>query len=161
VTVGKDIVEAFVLANYMEKNAYRQYMALQIGKPYVFSEEEIAPMPREALEREPLHAHLGPLPGEARLSWPASGSPSESKQKDRPRGLSPSVQMLAARATESRRRRKRSGRGTARQTVSAAERALAAGSNNLVRAPFTRDKSVRWPHRGRDPSIPPAGYTRG
>src|SRR6267378_2964119 len=42
VTVGKDIVEAFVLANYMEENAYRQYMALQIGKPYAFSEEEIA-----------------------------------------------------------------------------------------------------------------------
>ena len=42
VTVGKDIVEAFVLANYMEENAYRQYMALQIGKPYVFSDEEIA-----------------------------------------------------------------------------------------------------------------------
>jgi ribulose-5-phosphate 4-epimerase/fuculose-1-phosphate aldolase len=42
VTVGKDIVEAFVLANYMEENAYRQYMALAIGKPYVFSEEEIA-----------------------------------------------------------------------------------------------------------------------
>jgi len=42
VTVGKDIVEAFVLANYMEENAYRQYMALQIGKPYVFSEEEIS-----------------------------------------------------------------------------------------------------------------------
>ena len=42
VTVGKDIVEAFVLANYMEENSYRQYMALQIGKPYVFSDEEIA-----------------------------------------------------------------------------------------------------------------------
>jgi ribulose-5-phosphate 4-epimerase/fuculose-1-phosphate aldolase len=42
VTVGKDIVEAFVLANYMEENSYRQYMALQIGKPYVFSNEEIA-----------------------------------------------------------------------------------------------------------------------
>ncbi|HZT62301.1 MAG TPA: class II aldolase/adducin family protein [Burkholderiales bacterium] len=42
VTVGRDIVEAFVLANYMEENSYRQYMALQIGKPYVFSEEEIA-----------------------------------------------------------------------------------------------------------------------
>ncbi len=41
VTVGKDIVEAFVLANYMEENAYRQYMALQIGKPYSFSEEEV------------------------------------------------------------------------------------------------------------------------
>jgi len=42
VTVGRDIVEAFVLANYMEENSYRQYMALQIGKPYVFSDEEIA-----------------------------------------------------------------------------------------------------------------------
>lgn len=41
VTVGKDIVEAFVLANYMEENASRQYMALQIGKPYSFSEEEV------------------------------------------------------------------------------------------------------------------------
>ena len=42
VTVGKDIVEAFVLANYLEENAYRQYMALQIGKPYAFSKEEVA-----------------------------------------------------------------------------------------------------------------------
>jgi ribulose-5-phosphate 4-epimerase/fuculose-1-phosphate aldolase len=42
VTVGKDIVEAFVPANYLEENAYRQYMALQIGKPYSFSEEELA-----------------------------------------------------------------------------------------------------------------------
>jgi hypothetical protein len=42
VTVGKDIIEAFVLANYMEENAYRQYMALQIGKPYSFNEEELA-----------------------------------------------------------------------------------------------------------------------
>ena len=42
VTVGKDIVEAFVLANYLEENAYRQYMALQIGKPDAFSAEEVA-----------------------------------------------------------------------------------------------------------------------
>jgi ribulose-5-phosphate 4-epimerase/fuculose-1-phosphate aldolase len=42
VTVGKDIVEAFVLANYLEENAYRQYMALQIGKPYAFTEQEVA-----------------------------------------------------------------------------------------------------------------------
>ena len=41
VTVGKNIVEAFVLANYLEENAYRQYMALQIGKPYLFSEKEV------------------------------------------------------------------------------------------------------------------------
>ncbi|MFM1814396.1 MAG: Methylthioribulose-phosphate dehydratase [Pseudomonadota bacterium] len=42
VATGKDIVEAFVLANYLEENAYRQYMAMQIGKPYVFSEREQA-----------------------------------------------------------------------------------------------------------------------
>jgi L-fuculose-phosphate aldolase len=42
VTVGKSIVEAFVLANYLEENAYRQYMALQIGTPYTFSEAEVA-----------------------------------------------------------------------------------------------------------------------
>jgi ribulose-5-phosphate 4-epimerase/fuculose-1-phosphate aldolase len=41
VTVGKTIVEAFVLANYMEENASRQYMAMQIGKPYAFSEDEV------------------------------------------------------------------------------------------------------------------------
>ena len=40
VTCGRDIVEAFVLANYLEENAYRQYMAMQIGKPYEFTEAE-------------------------------------------------------------------------------------------------------------------------
>jgi len=40
VTVGADIVEAFVLAAYLEENAYRQYMAMQIGAPYVFSAAE-------------------------------------------------------------------------------------------------------------------------
>ena len=40
VTVGADVVEAFVLAAYLEENAYRQYMAMQIGEPYVFSEAE-------------------------------------------------------------------------------------------------------------------------
>jgi L-fuculose-phosphate aldolase len=53
VTTGKTIVEAFVLANYMEENAYRQYMALQIGKPYVFSEQELA-LCREKLWNEAL-----------------------------------------------------------------------------------------------------------
>jgi ribulose-5-phosphate 4-epimerase/fuculose-1-phosphate aldolase len=48
VAVGQSIVEAFVLANYMEENAQRQYMALQIGTPYVFSAAEIA-MCREKL----------------------------------------------------------------------------------------------------------------
>ena len=51
VTVGKTIVEAFVLANYLEENAYRQYMALQIGKPYSFTEQEVA-MCREKLWTE-------------------------------------------------------------------------------------------------------------
>jgi len=41
VTVGRDIVEAFTLMNYMEENAMRQYMALQIGKPYVFTDDEM------------------------------------------------------------------------------------------------------------------------
>ena len=40
VTVGKDIVEAFVLAIYLEENAQRQYMALQIGTPYVFDADD-------------------------------------------------------------------------------------------------------------------------
>jgi ribulose-5-phosphate 4-epimerase/fuculose-1-phosphate aldolase len=42
VTTGRSIVDAFVLLNYLEDNSYRQYMALQIGTPYSFSEEEIA-----------------------------------------------------------------------------------------------------------------------
>ncbi len=53
VTVGKSIVEAFVLANYMEENAHRQYMAMQIGKPYVFNEQELA-LCREKLWSETL-----------------------------------------------------------------------------------------------------------
>ena len=53
VTVGRTIVEAFVLANYLEENAYRQYMALQIGKPYSFTQEEVAAC-REKLWTETL-----------------------------------------------------------------------------------------------------------
>ena len=41
VAVGTDILEAFVLINYLEENAYRQYMAMQIGEPYAFSDEEM------------------------------------------------------------------------------------------------------------------------
>jgi ribulose-5-phosphate 4-epimerase/fuculose-1-phosphate aldolase len=52
-TVGKSIVDAFVLMNYLEENAYRQYMAQQIGKPYAFSAEELA-MCREKLWTETL-----------------------------------------------------------------------------------------------------------
>jgi len=40
VAVGADITECFALAAYIEENAYRQYMAMQIGGPYVFSEAE-------------------------------------------------------------------------------------------------------------------------
>ena len=38
--VGASVVESFVLAAYVEENAYRQYMAMQIGTPYVFTEAE-------------------------------------------------------------------------------------------------------------------------
>ena len=40
VVVGADIVECFALSAYVEENACRQYMAMQIGEPYVFSEAE-------------------------------------------------------------------------------------------------------------------------
>lgn len=42
VAVGKTIHEAFALMNYLEENAHRQYMALQIGSPYAFSDAEMA-----------------------------------------------------------------------------------------------------------------------
>ena len=38
--VAPDMIECFALATYLEENAYRQYMAMQIGEPYVFSDEE-------------------------------------------------------------------------------------------------------------------------
>ena len=40
VVVGSNVEECFALAAYLEENAYRQYMAMQIGDPYVFSEVE-------------------------------------------------------------------------------------------------------------------------
>lgn len=42
VTTGKTILDAFVLMNYLEDNAQRQYMSAQIGTPYCFTPEEIA-----------------------------------------------------------------------------------------------------------------------
>jgi ribulose-5-phosphate 4-epimerase/fuculose-1-phosphate aldolase len=42
VTVGASLIEAFVLAVYMEENAHRQYMAMQIGTPYAFNLHELA-----------------------------------------------------------------------------------------------------------------------
>jgi L-fuculose-phosphate aldolase len=40
VIVGGDVVECFALAIYLEENASRQYLAMQIGTPYVFSAAE-------------------------------------------------------------------------------------------------------------------------
>ncbi len=40
VVVGADIVECFALAIYLEDNACRQYMAMQIGSPYVLTDAE-------------------------------------------------------------------------------------------------------------------------
>jgi L-ribulose-5-phosphate 4-epimerase len=40
VVAGADLIECFALAAYLEENANRQYMAMQIGDPYVFSEAE-------------------------------------------------------------------------------------------------------------------------
>jgi ribulose-5-phosphate 4-epimerase/fuculose-1-phosphate aldolase len=50
VVVGADMIECFALAAYMEESAERQYLALQIGEPYVFSEEE------QRVSREKLRA---------------------------------------------------------------------------------------------------------
>jgi len=38
--VGADMLECFALAAYLEENAARQYMAMQIGAPYEFSADE-------------------------------------------------------------------------------------------------------------------------
>ncbi len=40
VAAGTDMLECFALAAYVEENAQRQYMAIQIGTPYEFSEQE-------------------------------------------------------------------------------------------------------------------------
>jgi ribulose-5-phosphate 4-epimerase/fuculose-1-phosphate aldolase len=40
VTVGSDLLEAFARAIYLEDNASRQYLAMQIGTPYVLSGAE-------------------------------------------------------------------------------------------------------------------------
>lgn len=52
-TTGKTIVDAFVLLNYLEENAQRQYMAAQIGTPYAFTADELA-LCREKLWSESL-----------------------------------------------------------------------------------------------------------
>lgn len=40
VVAGADLVECFALAVYLEENAQRQYLAMQIGTPYVLSDAE-------------------------------------------------------------------------------------------------------------------------
>jgi L-fuculose-phosphate aldolase len=42
VAAGESILECFAYAAYVEENGRRQYMAMQIGEPYVFSAEEQA-----------------------------------------------------------------------------------------------------------------------
>jgi L-fuculose-phosphate aldolase len=42
VAAAESILECFAYAAYVEENARRQYMAMQIGDPYAFSEEEQA-----------------------------------------------------------------------------------------------------------------------
>jgi L-fuculose-phosphate aldolase len=42
VAAGENVLECFAYAAYVEENARRQYMAMQIGDPYVFSAEEQA-----------------------------------------------------------------------------------------------------------------------
>jgi len=58
VVAGGDVVECFALAIYLEENACRQYMAMQIGSPYVFSDAE----------REACRARLG-TPALFRKAW--------------------------------------------------------------------------------------------
>jgi len=58
VLVGRDIVECFALAVYLEENASRQYMAMQIGTPYVLSDTE----------QEACRARLG-TPALYRKAW--------------------------------------------------------------------------------------------
>jgi L-fuculose-phosphate aldolase len=41
VIAGADIVEAFVLAIYLEETARRQYLAMPLGKPYTLSAAEV------------------------------------------------------------------------------------------------------------------------
>jgi len=58
VIVGSTVVECFALSAYLEENASRQYLAMQIGTPYVFSDAE------QQLFRE----RLG-TPGLFRKTW--------------------------------------------------------------------------------------------
>jgi ribulose-5-phosphate 4-epimerase/fuculose-1-phosphate aldolase len=54
VVVGADMLECFALAVYLEDNASRQYLAMQIGTPYVLSDAEQAAC-RSRLGTQPLY----------------------------------------------------------------------------------------------------------
>lgn len=51
VVVGTDVMEATVLAIYLELNAERQFNASLIGEPYVFSADEIAACQKGLMKR--------------------------------------------------------------------------------------------------------------
>jgi L-fuculose-phosphate aldolase len=42
--VGARIMDAFIAGVFLEENALRQHLALQVGQPILFAEEEIADM---------------------------------------------------------------------------------------------------------------------
>lgn len=54
IILGTNIVEAFVLAVYLEQNAERQYAAEALGDPYAFSEAEVEAC-RRNLEKRGLY----------------------------------------------------------------------------------------------------------
>jgi L-fuculose-phosphate aldolase len=51
VIAADDVLEATVMAIYLELNAERQFNAALIGEPYVFSAEEIAACQRGLMKR--------------------------------------------------------------------------------------------------------------
>jgi L-fuculose-phosphate aldolase len=65
VAAGADIVEAFVLAIYLEENAQRQYMATQLGSPALLTPEQLETIGRNLwkpnLLRKVWDYHLGKL----------------------------------------------------------------------------------------------------
>lgn len=65
VTVGADVIEAFVLGIYLEETARRQYMARTIGAPYVLTPAEVdtigANLRRPHLLRKVWDYHLAKL----------------------------------------------------------------------------------------------------
>jgi L-fuculose-phosphate aldolase len=65
VIAAEGILEAFVLAFYLEENAHRQYLAQQIGEPMVLSTEQVETIGRNLWKPNLLHKvwayHAGKL----------------------------------------------------------------------------------------------------